>query len=318
MHTQDLLLFIRTADCGSITGAAQELQISTAAASAGIKRLEKQLKTSLFVRSTRQLRLSAEGEHFLLHCRQALETLAIGQASMEALKGKVAGELRLSVPSDLGRNLLLPWLDEIMDCHPDLTIHLIIGDALSDFYHDRIDLALRYGKPEDSSMVAFKLATIERVLCASPSYLASHGMPAHPDELTLHNCLLYLVKERQFDVWDFYLNEEKTTYLAKDDASLGIQHKIRVKGNRSCNDGDLVRRWALSGKGIANKSILDVSHDLGAGRLVRVLPQYRSEHKELNLICPSRKQVTPTVLLLRDILREKLSHLLSLYPSLRT
>ncbi|MBB1270834.1 LysR family transcriptional regulator [Shewanella sp. SR44-3] len=306
MNTQDLTLFVHTADNGSITGAAHALDMSTAAASAALKRLEKQLNTSLFIRSTRQLRLTTEGEHFLLHCRQALDTLAAGQASMEALQGRVAGEVRISAPSDLGRNLLLPWMDEIMDLHPELKLHLIIGDSLADFYHDRIDLALRYGQPNDSAMVAFKLANVERIICASPSYLARFGMPVTPQDLTEHNCLLYQLNDRSFDLWEF---EAKLQTDAPTDQPRE-SYKVRVKSNRCCNDGDLVRRWALAGKGIANKSRLDVNHDLAAGRLVRLLPDYHSPEKELNLLCPSRKQVTPTVLLLRDMLRDKFKQML--------
>lgn len=306
MNTQDLALFVRTADYGSITAAAQALDMSTAAASAAVKRLEKQLNSVLFIRSTRQLRLTTEGEHFLLHCRKALDTLAAGQASMLALQGRVAGEVRISAPSDLGRNLLLPWIDEIMDEHPDLRLHLIIGDSLADFYHDRIDLALRYGRPNDSSMVAFKIANVERIICASPSYLTRFGMPLTPADLADHNCLLYHLNDRPYDLWEFEtrLPTGTTSEQGRE------QFKIRVNSNRCCNDGDLVHRWALAGKGIANKSRLDVNHDLAAGRLVSLLPDYHSPMKELNLLCPSRSQVTPTVLLLRDMLRDKFKQML--------
>ncbi len=125
MNINDLTLFVRTADVGSITAAAEQLDLSTAAASAALKRLEKQLEIQLFIRSTRQLRITAEGERFLLYCRNALVELDIGKAAIHALAGKVAGELRISAPSDLGRNLLQGWIDEIMDEHPDLSVNLM-------------------------------------------------------------------------------------------------------------------------------------------------------------------------------------------------
>ena len=106
-----------------------------------------------------------------------------GKESIQALDGKVAGELRVSAPSDIGRNLIVDWIDEIMDEHPDLSISLMLGDSIADFYLDRIDLAIRYGNQEDSSMVAFKLATIDRILCASPNYIAKNGMPQQPHDL---------------------------------------------------------------------------------------------------------------------------------------
>lgn len=295
MNTEDLALFVRTADCGSITRAAEQLGITNATASAALKRLEKQLSTQLFIRSTRQLRITLEGERFLLYCREALAKLSTGITSLNALAGQVAGELRVSAPSDLGRNILLPWVDEIMDQHPGLSIHLLIGDSIADFYLDRVDLAIRYGKPQDSSMVAFKLANVERILCASPSYLKAFGVPQTPKDLQSHNCLLFQLNSRVYDQWEFSSN----------DADKSEQYKVQVSGNRKTNDADLVRRWAVAGKGIAYKSLLDMQADLRSGNVVRVLENYHSPLTELNLIAPNREQITPTVLLLRDILREK-------------
>lgn len=297
MNTSDLTLFVRTADTGSITTAAGQLGISPAAASAALKRLEKQLDVQLFIRSTRQLRITSEGERFLLYCRQALTSLEEGRTSLNAMRGKIAGELRLSISSDLGRNIVLPWLDEAMEKHPELTLHLSVGDILSDFYLDRVDVALRYGEPEDSSMVAFHIATVEQVLFASPDYLVRFGEPKHPEDLRNHNCLLYQLSNRAYDSWEFCKKEEL--------------HKVKVQGNRESNDADIVRRWAVAGRGIAFKSILDVSTDLRANRVVRLLPDYQSEPISTWLICPSRKQVTPAILMLRDLLREKCAEALS-------
>lgn len=291
MNTSDLALFVRTADTGSITASAEQLGITPAAASAALKRLEKQLDTQLFIRSTRQLRITAEGERFLLHCRKSLASLEEGKASLDAMRGKIAGEIRLSVSSDLGRNIVLPWLDEAMDSHPDLTMHLSVGDMLSDFYLDRVDVALRYGEPEDSNMVAFQVATVERVAFASPDYLSRFGMPTHPEDLRKHNCLRYLLGNRAYDMWEFVKEGENS--------------RIRVLGDRESNDADIVRRWAVAGKGIGFKSILDLSADLRAGNIVRLFPDYQSEPLSVWLICPSRKQVTPAILMLRDMLRKK-------------
>lgn len=297
MNTSDLTLFVRTADSGSITASAGQLGISPAAASAALKRLEKQLDVQLFIRSTRQLRITSEGERFLLYCRQALASLEEGKSSLNAMRGKIAGELRLSVSSDLGRNIVLPWLDEAMDKHPELSLHLSVGDTLSDFYLDRVDVALRYGEPEDSSMVAFHIATVDRVAFASPNYLATFGTPKHPEELRNHNCLLYLLGNRAYDTWPFFKEEQRL--------------KVQVKGNRESNDADIIRRWAVAGKGIGFKSSLDVSADLQTGKVVRLFPDYESEPLSTWLICPNRKQVTPAILMLRDLLREKCAEALA-------
>ncbi|MCG7588798.1 LysR family transcriptional regulator [Photobacterium sp. OFAV2-7] len=301
MNTSDLELFIRTADCGSITAAAGLLDTSPAAASAALKRLEKQLGVELFIRSTRQLRITAEGERFLLHCRQAIESLEYAKASLVEMQGEIAGEIRMSVSSDLGRNMILPLLDEVMDGNPALSVQLSLGDSLADFYMDRVDVVLRYGQPEDSSMVAFQLTEVDRILCAAPEYLERHGAPQTPDELLDHNCLLYRLGDQIFNQWEF------TSKVSGESES---SKKVKVNSNRICNDGDIVRRWAVSGKGIALKSRLDMFADLKAGRVVEVMPGFRAKSTSLWLICPSRKQVTPAVLLLRDRLREKFQHLL--------
>ncbi len=306
MNVSDLTLFVRTADNQSITAAARQLDISTAAASAALKRLEKQLGVELFIRSTRQLRITAAGERFLSHCQDALGALEAGKQSLNTLQGQVAGEMRLSVSSDLGRNVILPWLDELMEAHPKLSVALIVGDSLADFYMERVDVALRYGKPEDSSMVAFKIATLKRIVCASKDYLNKMGTPTHPNELTQHNCLLYRVDNRLYDHWPFKNTDSVSDQSGK---KKGAEFSIKVKGNRESNDADLVRRWCVSGKGIAFKSQLDMASDLQNNRLVEVLKAFSKEDLDLYLICANRQQVTPAVLLLRDLLREKISQI---------
>ncbi len=299
MNLADLELFVRTADSGSISAAARELDVSPAAASAAIKRVEKQLDTQLLVRSTRKLRLTDAGERYLSHCRRALAELQQAGQALHTGKGEVAGTLRLSVSSDFGRNMLLPWLDRFMDRYPRLKLRMSVSDSLSDFYRDRVDIALRYGEPEDSSLIAFRIVETERVLCASPEYLRQHGIPRHPEQLKQHNCLFYLLGERTHDQWRFTDNRNNQPL------------KISVQGNRVCDDADIVRRWAVAGKGIALKSRLDMARDLRAGRVVELLTDYRQEPATLWLICPSRQQVTPAVLEFRDMLREQCTALLA-------
>lgn len=297
MKTEDLELFVRTADCGSISGAARQLSLSVAAASAALKRLEDQLSTTLFIRSTRQLRMTPEGERFLSYCRDSLHRLNEGLDVLRAEHDKYVGDLRISVSSDLGRNLIAGWLDEVMEAHPQLTLNLVLGDAVSDFYKDRVDIAIRYGKQEDSTMVAFPLAKNERILCAAPSYIAKFGEPTSLDQLATHNCLLFTLNNRLYDTWELLSPAEQCN--AK-------KVKVKVSGNRSSNDADIVRRWAVAGKGIAYKSRLDMAADLASGRVVEILPKVESEAAELNLVVPSRRQVTPVVLYIRDVLREKI------------
>lgn len=297
MRIDDLNLFVRISDTGSITDSAQQLDITTAAASAALKRLEEQLDTQLFIRSTRQLRITAEGERFLQHCRKALDAVSDGISAINTSRDKIGGIIRMSVSSDLGRNLIIPWLDEVVDEHPELSLKINIHDSISDFYFDRVDVAIRYGQPQESSLVAFEIAAGDTIICASPEYVKNFGSPSEPDELINHNCLFYQLNEKTHDTWLFQRDKKK--------------YKVHVKGNRACNDGELVKRWVVAGKGIALKAKIEMVADIKAGNVVELLKEYRTPSLGLWMICPTRKQVTPAVLKFRDLFREKCSNLLN-------
>ncbi|WP_017223209.1 LysR family transcriptional regulator [Moritella dasanensis] len=298
MNTSDLNLFIRIVETCSITEAAKQLDITPAAVSLALRRLEKETDIQLFIRTTRQIRITPQGEQFLFHCRQALESLEQGQAAAHQMQGKISGNLRLSVSSDFGRNIVLPWIDELADLHPTLSIDFNVGDSLSDFFIDHVDVVLRYGKPKDSTMIAFHIATMDRITCASPQYISQFGAPATPDDLKKHNCLLHRKDARLFSNWEY-----------KDKLN---NYRVKVDSNKVSNDTDIVRRWAINGKGIAYRSQIDVTVDLRSGKLVQLLPDYQSPSVELYLICPSRKQVSPAVIALRELLRDKCTKMIGI------
>lgn len=305
MLLEDLQVVLKVAEFRSITAAAANLDMRTATASAAIKRVESQLGVDLFIRTTRQLRLSAAGERYIPQCQQALLTLQLAQQNIRDDLNVVEGELRISISSDLGRNLVIPWLDEFVDQHPKISLKINISDSTIDFYRDSVDLALRYGSPTDANLYGFKICDVPALLCATPDYLAKYGTPTHPQELTNHNGLFYQLHDITHDVWEF--TEEKSTQ--KNSAEGNKTHKIKMKGNRASNDGDLVRRWCTSGQGIAVKSCLDISNDLLSGKVVNVMPEFSPRVTELWLVCPSRQSITPAVRALRDHVRDK-SHLI--------
>lgn len=297
LRFDDLQLFVRAAEQGSLSAAARLLDLSPAVASAGLKRLEAQLGARLLARSTRSLRLTAEGEGFLAHARAALASLDEGRRLLAREQDEVSGVLQLSAPSDFGRNVLLPWLDDLQHDHPRLSIRLLLGDRNADLFRQPVDIALRYGTPEDSSLVAVPLCPgNRRVLCAAPDYLARHGEPRSIAELQEHNCLLYQLGSGVHDRWRFYRD--------------GQEEDVVVGGDRFCDDADVVRRWALAGVGIANKSWLDVAADVRAGRLKVLLGQYRGESTPLNLLSTHRAQLSKPVQLLSAMLKERCQVLL--------
>jgi DNA-binding transcriptional LysR family regulator len=297
MQIDDLKIVIKTAELGSITGAATNLNIQVARASAAIKRVEGELGFELFIRSTRQLRLSTQGEQYIPQCIQALETLNNAQQNVLTNQTTIKGELRLTTSSDLGRNIILPWLDNLTDEHNELRLKLILNDHDLDFYRDSVDIALRYGSPTDSNMYGFKICDVPRVLCASPEYLSKHVAPTHPKELNLHTGLFYQLSGIVYDTWKF---THKTH-----------NYSIKMTGDRTANDGDLVRRWCVAGKGLAVKSLLDMSTDLLNGNAEIVMPEYKPTPTELWLICPSRQSINPMVRLLRNELTLQCKQLLA-------
>lgn len=301
LRLDDLQVFVRTAEVGSLSAAARLLDISPAVASAGLKRLEQQLQARLFARSTRSLRLTAEGEAFLVHARQALQSLEAGRQQLAGSKSTISGPLQLSVPSDFGRNTLLPWLDTFMHNHPQVQLRLLLGDRVTDLFREPVDIALRYGEPEDSSLVALPVAPgNRRVLCAAPAYLQAHGEPRQISDLREHNCLIYMLGGRAYERWRFHTTDG--------------EHSLQVAGDRLSDDADVVRRWAVAGAGVVYKSWLDVAGDVQAGRLKILLPHVLGEPTPLNLICAHREQLSKPVHLLREFVQARCTELLAQAP----
>lgn len=290
---QDFSVFIETARQGSITQAANILNITPAAVSATIKRLETQFGCALFIRSTRSIRLTAEGQLMLERCQQAVNAIESGIESVKRDPNQITGHLRLAMPSDLGRNIIIPLLDEFMDLHPKLSISLELSDSLIDLYTRPIDASIRYGMPPDSTMVALPICPDnDRVACASPEYLAKYGTPTHPAELVNHNCINFITLVKYHTKWRFTKQGEKCEVIAT--------------GNRFANDGDAVRRWMISGKGIGYKSRLDSQPDIDNGSLVALFEDWQGDKIPLNLVVTDKRQLTPALNSLRDFLREKL------------
>ena len=303
LRFDDLQLFVRAADLGSLSAAARVMDLSAAVASVALKRIEQHLGARLLARSTRSLRLTAEGESFLEYARAALGSLDEGRRLLASGQDQVSGVLQLSAPSDLGRNLLLPWLDDFQREHPRLTVRLLLGDHIADLFKQPVDIALRYGEPEDSSLVALPVAADNRrVLCASPDYLARHGEPHQLEQLAQHNCLLYMLGTRVHDRWCFHDGKREVS--------------LTVSGDRFSDDADVVRRWAVAGAGIAYKSWMDVSTDVLAGRLKILLPHLHCERAPLNLLCAHRAQLSKPVKLLREMLQARCGELTAQFPLL--
>ncbi|KAF1048454.1 MAG: HTH-type transcriptional regulator DmlR [Herbaspirillum frisingense] len=297
IRLEDLQLFLRAAALGSFSQAAREADLLPGQVSAAIQRLERDLDIRLFARSTRSLRLTEEGERYLPYAQEALQTLREGQEGLRGDAAELSGTLQVAAPSDLGRNVLLPWLSEFRRANPQLDLRLLVSDQVTDVFRDPVDIAIRYGRMDDASYIALPLAPDNRrVLVASPDYLQRHAAPQTLEDLKRHDCLIYQLQGRVYDKWLFPGDGGQT---------------IQVSGPLVTDDGDVVRRWAVAGEGIAYKSWLDVGADVRARRLSIVLPQWRGEPAQLHMVCPHRRQYSPAVRQLQALLASRCAGLIA-------
>ncbi|QKN81180.1 LysR family transcriptional regulator [Scandinavium goeteborgense] len=301
LRLEDLTLFVRAAALGSFSEAAREAGLPPAQVSAAIKRLETQLNIRLFARSTRSLRLTPEGETWLPFATQMLDTLHAGLQQIQAPEDEVRGTLQIAVPSDLGRNLLLSVFQAFRQRHPALRLRILFSDSLTDVFKDPVDVAFRYGNNDDASFISLPVASENRrVLVASPEWIARHEVPKTPEELRQHDVLTYILRGRVYDRWTFIRD--------------GQMQEVQVNSSVMSDDAEVIRRLAIAGEGIANKSWLDVSDDIAQGRLNIILPDYQGDKVPLNMICPHRKQLSTAVRLLYDAVSEKCATIMQHMP----
>jgi len=301
-NTSELRLLVECARRGSLSAASREMQLSPAAASAMLKRLEARLGVRLMERSTRALRLTAAGEQLRDYAQRALELLDEGLAQVSeaplSLKGKsgerLRGRIRLSASSDLTRQWVLPMLQDFMARHPAVELHLSVSDSLQDIYKDEIDVALRYGQLPDSSLVARRLALVRRQVVASPDYLKRAGTPRQLEDLAAHDCITFRIRNRHERAWRLRPAETPEAEPVS----------VPVQGRLSTDDGEIAHRWALQGQGLIYKSELDVRRALIDGQLVQVLPGWLGDELPLHAVMPSQRFLPQRVRALVDHLVE--------------
>jgi DNA-binding transcriptional LysR family regulator len=205
----------------------------------------------------------------------------------------VRGKVRISATSDFGRNLLMTWLDEFRALYPEVRFALTLTDTLSNLVLEDIDLAIRFGTPADSSLVARRLAPNRRVLCASPAYLARHGVPDEPNDLARFDCIVISSAAGPVNEWSFTRGDVTQTYT------------VPLENALETSDGAVARQWTLCGYGLAVKSIWDVADDLRAGRLKIVLPDWRYPDAPLHALYHRNRFLAPRVRALLDFLSER-------------
>jgi DNA-binding transcriptional LysR family regulator len=288
----DLSLFLRILDLGSISAAARHLDMSVAVASQRLKRLERELGVRLLHRTTRRLRATTEGATLAEQGRVLVEDLEALTTGLRHAGTKVVGTLRVTTAASFGRQYVSPLLPEFLSRHPGVRITMDLSDQVLDLVGAGFDLAVRIGALRDSTLVSQKLATNRRVLCASPEYLRRHGKPKKPADLERHECLVQVSSDGRRDSWR----------LTEGD---GEEVVVRVNGRFESNFGELLRDAAIAGLGIAQHSTWHVCDDLRSGRLRIVLPNHPIADTGIHAVMPQRRLVPLRVRAFIDFLAER-------------
>jgi DNA-binding transcriptional LysR family regulator len=275
-----IAVFAAVVDAGAFAAAAEVIGMSPPGVSRAIARLEKRLKIRLFNRTTRSVSLTDEGRRFYEQVMPHLRGMEEAAASAAGGAVAVRGKLRVNLDPVTSRVLLGPRLDAFMDAHPELAVELIARDHLGDLVTDGFDLALRFGEPRSSSLVARKLLETAVVTVAAPAYLARYGRPAEPRELSsgAHKCLEFRNPDtgKPF-TWEFHRKRRKLV--------------LETKGRLMVNDPGALFHACLGGSGIAQMLLLGAEPLIRAGHLVNLFPDWADERYPLYAYYPSRHHV---------------------------
>lgn len=292
MLLENLALFLLIVEKGGLSAAGREIGLSPTSVSERLGALEKHYGATLLTRTTRSISLTDEGRMLMDGARRMLADAEEIESNIKLGTERISGLIRLSAPVDLGRNRIVPILDQFLEDNPNVSLDLNLTDGFLDLAGQGIDFAIRYGALSDSTLRVRKLSEGRRVVCASPAYLSVHGTPQHPSELAQQQCILMRFGANIHREWQFRAD--------------GRSFKVLVSGRRIANDGDQVRQWCLAGHGICIKSYIDVRDDLEAGRLIEVLETYSLQGVDLQIVYPSGHALPRRVKLLMDEISSKL------------
>ena len=281
----ELGFFSTLAAAGSLSAAARELGLSTAAISKRLTHMEARLGVALVVRTTRRMSLTPEGELYLMHARRILSEIDEMEQLLGSAKGQPTGLLRVNATLGFGRSYVAQVVSRFARENPQVEVQLQLSVNPPPVSEDSYDVCIRFGEPPDARIVARRLAENRRLLCASPAYLAVNGTPKSPSDLTRHACIGIRQGDEGFGVWKL---------ISRRGANRRTE-SVKVRGNLSTNDGEIAVKWALEGHGILMRAEWDVRRYLRSGRLVEVMPQYRTSDADIYAIYAQRHQLSPRV-----------------------
>jgi LysR family transcriptional activator of dmlA len=279
--TEDLAHFSAIAAAGSLTAAARELHLSTAAVSKRLAALERRLGVTLVRRTTRRMSLTPEGELYLQNARRILADLQDLDQLVSGDRGTPAGLLRVNATLGFGRSRVAPVLSRFVRKYPRVEVQLQLSVNPPALTEDAYDVCIRFGEPPDARVIARRIAHNRRLLAASPAYLARRGTPKLPQDLLRHDCIGIRQGDEAYGLWRLTGPRADRTTVA-----------IRTRGTLTTNDGEIAVNWALDGHGIVMRAEWDIARYLKSGRLVQVLADYRTPAADIHAVYPQHHQAS--------------------------
>jgi LysR family transcriptional regulator for bpeEF and oprC len=279
-----ILAFVRVAELGSFAKAAKALGVSASAVSKSVARLEERLELRLFQRTTRALTLTEEGHLFFQRCEKVLAELDDAERSMQDRAAHPAGILKVGLPAALGRLKIVPALGILTERYPALRIDASFDDRLTDLIDAGLDAVVRIGEPRDSRLVARRIGTVRYIVCASPSYIETHGKPQSPDDLDRFVCIMRVRHcNETYAEWKFASPQDGSLFERKVTGPLGF------------DSNDAIVDAGLAGDGLVQLHTYMAEPYLKSGQLVQVLSEYAADGPPISVLFPSNRHLAPKV-----------------------
>ncbi len=283
--------FAQVAESGGIGLAAQRMGIAKSAVSRRLTELEGYLGAQLFKRTTRQFSLTDSGQVFYEHCQRLLADLDEAELAVSQAHGGLRGRLRVAMPLSFGLRHLGPAIYDFMRLHPQVEFDLDLNDRQLDLLQEGIDVAIRIADLPDSSLIARRLTSIRHLVCASPDYLAAHGRPETPEQLSGHGCLVYS-------------NESDPGHWRYEDEQ-GKGGQVHVPIRLRANNGDILCAAARAGLGLVREPSFILHEAIRAGELVPILTEYRWPSYPVSVVYPQTRHLSQRVRAFADFLVER-------------
>ena len=268
--------FVRVAETRSFSAAARSSGTTQATISKRIAALEEMLGVKLLIRSSREQALTEAGQDYFNQCIPILEAVDEAENLARSSTNKPRGLLRVTASGDFGRLILLPLFREFMQLYPDISIDLVLSNYQLDLISGGIDVAIRAGDFEDSSLIARTIGNMPLCLVASPGYLEKHGRPKHPNDLVNHDCPLYSPSD----------NPRRWHFRDK-----GKTISVMINGRFQCDDGDIILDMVMSGYGVTRLPYWLVHEQLSNGKLEMLLSEYAMPSGAIKMVYPDRKHL---------------------------